>query len=189
VFLRAGRVEVRHSKTMGRVPLLWDRWRLERGWGRRLLLEDIVEAADRNTRLMVDIKRYGRGLSEEVARVMATAGAGREYLVCSQDWAAVHPFVGSRDVTPVFSVGSDEGLARFLSQFPEGGNTACSIHERFVDAPTAGALVARTSLVMSWPVNTAARVEQLTALGVQGMITDRLELITARTAEAAPARV
>jgi glycerophosphoryl diester phosphodiesterase len=189
VFLRSGRVEVRHSKTMGRVPVLWDRWRLERGWGRRVFLEDILQAANESTQLMVDIKRHRQGLSEAVAGVMESTRPGAGYLVCSQDWEAVDPFVDNDAATPVYSVGSDAGLARFLSRFEEGGSVGCSIHERFLDERTAAAIVGRTTLVMSWPVNTAGRVAALMKLGVRGMITDRLDLITARTAEATPTRV
>lgn len=181
VFQRGERVEVRHSKTVGRLPLLWDRWRLERGWGRRLLLEDVLAAAAPTTRLMIDIKRQRPGLSERIARTMDARWPGREYLVCSQDWAAIDVFEGQKQATQVYSVGSEPALAQFLRRFPEGGLTHCSIHERFVDARSAAALVARTELVMSWPVNEPSRLAQLASMGVQGMITDRLDLITAQT--------
>ena len=43
--LRRGRIEVRHLKTLGPLPLLWDRWRLAPGWRPRLELGALLAAA------------------------------------------------------------------------------------------------------------------------------------------------
>ena len=45
VWLYRGRLEVRHTKTMRGLPLLWDRWSLAPGWGPRLLLGDRYRAS------------------------------------------------------------------------------------------------------------------------------------------------
>ena len=56
--LRRGRVEVRHLKTLGPLPLLWDRWRLAPGWRPRLELPALLEAAAPGTELMLDLKGH-----------------------------------------------------------------------------------------------------------------------------------
>lgn len=181
IFLRRGRIEVRHSKTLGPLPVLWDRWLLERGWGQRLLLEDVVAAADAGTLLMLDIKRAAPGLSALLRDSMESLAPGRPYLVCSQAWDTVEPFEDVAGATPVYSVDSERALHLFRRRFGEGASAICSIHQRLLDEGTAASLRSRTELVMSWPVNDRARAEQIMAWGIRGMITDRLELVTART--------
>ena len=60
-----------------------------------------------------------------------------------------------------------------------------SIHERLLDAGTVRDLQAISRTILAWPVNTAARARELTALGVSGLISDRpAELHAALAAEA-----
>jgi hypothetical protein len=130
---------------------------------------------------MVDIKRLTPGLSQRIVAIMAEWRPGSPYLVCSQAWDALGPFAGQPGATPVYSVGSEAALTAFIQRFPEGAGVCCSIHQRLLDARSAEALAARTQLVMSWPVNDPERAAELLAMGVRGLITDRLELLTART--------
>jgi hypothetical protein len=48
-----GPTEVRHVKTLGPVPVLWDRWRLEPGWTPRLHLSALLEAVNERTTLFL----------------------------------------------------------------------------------------------------------------------------------------
>jgi hypothetical protein len=45
VHLFAGRLEVRHRKTVGPIPILWDRWELAPPWAPRMLLADLLSQA------------------------------------------------------------------------------------------------------------------------------------------------
>jgi glycerophosphoryl diester phosphodiesterase len=179
VFLHRGRLEVRHSKTLGPVPVLWDRWSLAPGWGPRFLLSDLLESADQGTLLMIDLKRDAPGLSATLAGAMRDLAPGRPYLVCSQVWSAVAPFERETVAKPVYSIGSAPALQRFREQ-EHGQEGWISIHERLVTPGTAPMLRDSAAFVMSWPVNSERRIEELLKLGVRGMITDRLELIPAR---------
>jgi hypothetical protein len=57
--LYAGRLEIRHLKTLGPLPILWDRWSLAPPWAPRLLLDRLLGAMAPGTHLMLDLK--GRG--------------------------------------------------------------------------------------------------------------------------------
>src|SRR5437762_473370 len=70
VWRHRGRLEVRHTKTMGRIPLLWDRWSLERGWGARLELEALLELLPPSSAIMLDLKGNAPELSGEVMRAL-----------------------------------------------------------------------------------------------------------------------
>ena len=49
VRLWRGRLEVRHLKTVGPLPILWDTWRLANPFAPRLELRDLLAAARRDT--------------------------------------------------------------------------------------------------------------------------------------------
>ena len=54
VRLWRGRLEVRHLKTIGPVPILWDRWELASPFAPRLELHALLAAARPGTQLMLD---------------------------------------------------------------------------------------------------------------------------------------
>lgn len=183
VFFNEGRLEVRHSKTMGPIPLLWDRWSLEPGWRRRLELEDVVRAARPETTLMVDMKRYVPGFVGAVIATMRRAAPGRRYWVCSQSWEVVEPFEEVDEARPVYSIGKGDVLSLAFERFRPGDRVSISIHRRLLDAATVERLRERADLLMTWPVNDMAMVERVHGWGVNAVTTDRLEIVERIVAE------
>ena len=68
--LRRGRLELRHLKTVGSLPVYWDRWALAPPWRRFDDLGDLLAAAQPETALLLDLK----GRDPAVAR-MTSDGA------------------------------------------------------------------------------------------------------------------
>lgn len=177
VWLHRGRLEVRHLKTMGPVPLLWDRWTLVRGWIERLRLAALFEAAEAAAELMLDLKGSDRRLSAAVIEAMERFIPGRPVTVCSRNWALLDAFAGRPEVRVVHSVGS-AGQLRALSRLGLGRDElAISIHERLLTPATVRDLTRRAGLIMTWPINTPARMTELIAQGVNGIISDDLALL------------
>ncbi len=75
VWLHRGRLEVRHEKTLGPLPLLYDRGRLFPGWKPRLLLRDVLQAALGQGKLFLDLKGAEPALPGAVASAIEQAGA------------------------------------------------------------------------------------------------------------------
>jgi hypothetical protein len=169
VHLFGGRLEVRHRKTVGPIPILWDRWELAPPWAPRLLLEELLEAAPA-TELMLDLKGHDRRLPARVLAAIEAAGRPGRLTVCSQDWRLLAPLAGLPEIRIVHSVGN----ARQLARLPETV-AGVSIHERLLDAGVVAELRRRATLVLSWPVETAAQARRLAAWGVQGLISRRFE--------------
>ena len=93
VHLHRGRLEVRHSKTAGPVPVLWDRWELASARTPRLLLDELLAAAvPGGPELMLDLKGHDPRLAGPRAR--CGAGTTRRVTVCSQDWRLLEPPAG-----------------------------------------------------------------------------------------------
>jgi hypothetical protein len=170
------RLELRHLKTVGPVPLYWDRGELTRVW-RRLVLADLLGASG-PAELMLDLKGPRRRLGELVAEALEPHAATRRFTVCARRWALLEPFE-RLPVRRVHSVGTRRELRRLLRSFAGGRLEGVSIHERLVSPSVAAELRELTATVLSWPVNDARRARELVELGVAGLITDRPELLAA----------
>lgn len=175
VHLFAGRLEVRHLKTVGPLPILWDRWELAPPWSPRLRLEQLLEACAHGTELMLDLKGRDRRLPLLVRSAIADRGAARPITVCARRWKLLEPLRELDGVRVVHSVGSSRQLAALRSRFPAGRLAGISIHRRLLDPRTVDELRRRSELLMSWPVETADVAGTLADWGVQGLITSRFD--------------
>src|SRR5688572_32073782 len=91
VHLHRGRLEVRHLKTAGPLPVLWDRWKLASARAPRLELETLLSAGAGGPELMLDLKGHDRQLPGRLLRALALTEPGRRVTVCSQDWSLLEP--------------------------------------------------------------------------------------------------
>ena len=110
LWLHRNRLEVRHRKTMGPVPLLWDRWSLHPGWTRRLGLADILAAVRPGSELLLDLKGREADLPERAIQAMERARPGARYSVSSQNWELLAPFRELPQVRVVYSTRLAAGL-------------------------------------------------------------------------------
>jgi glycerophosphoryl diester phosphodiesterase len=178
VRLWRGRLEVRHLKTLGPVPILWDRWELADPRAPRLSLQQLLAAAAPQTQLMLDLKGRNPDLARAVLDVLQP---GRPITVCSRTWRLLEPFAGQQHVRTIHSIGSVRQLRALLRRPQDDVVDGISIHERLLGAETIAALRRRTEILMTWPVNTLERAQELVALGVDGLITDNLPAVGAAT--------
>ena len=186
--LRRGRVEVRHLKTMGPVPLLWDRWRLAPGWTPRLELRALLAAAAPSTELMLDLKGRDVRLSREVAEALASERRPPHVTVCARNWALLEPLAGREDVRLVHSVGSRRQLRALRRRFAGRRLEGISIHRDLLDATTVADLRTRADMIITWPVASPDEARTLAAWGVSGVITERFEALVPALATRSAAR-
>ena len=174
--LFAGRVEVRHLKTVGPIPLLWDKWTLASPRTPRLLLHELLRSAAPSTTLMLDLKGRDRRLSTAVAAALRDQPRAQT-VCCSQSWALLEGMRDLDDVRLVHSVGSLRQL-QALRKWAAGRSVeGVSIHHKLLNASRVAELRRRAGLVMSWPVRTLADVRRLETWGVDGMITENYEVL------------
>ena len=174
--LRRGRVEVRHLKTLGPLPLLWDRWRLAPGWTPRLQLEALLAAAAPSTELMLDLKGCDIHLSRRVADALARARPSC-VTVCARNWALLEPLRDVPGVRLVHSVGSRRQLRALRRRFAGRRLEGISIHRDLLDATTVADLRTRADMVITWPVASPDEARALAAWGVSGVITERFDAL------------
>ena len=170
VRLWRGRLEVRHLKTMGPLPILWDRWRLANPFAPRLGLRELLAAARGSTELLLDLKGRDQRLSE---LVLAQLPPGRQVTVCARSRRLLEPFAELEHVRLLQSVGSIRQLRTLLGTADGLVLDGVSIHERLLDERVAAELLRYGATVLTWPVNTLQRARELALLGVHGLISDR----------------
>jgi hypothetical protein len=179
-----GRPEIRHLKTLGPLPLYWDRWALASPLRRSLVLSDVLRAADAGTELMLDLKGGRRSLAEIVRAELEPYLHRRRFTICARSWRLLDTFDGL-PVRRFASAGSRRQVRALLRRYAGGGIDGVAVHERLLDERAVGELRSVAGLVLSWPVNVPARARELVTMGVDGLISDRARLIAPVVAAAA----
>ncbi len=177
VWLYRNRLEVRHSKTLGPVPVLWDFWSLEPGWRPRRQLSDLLAEKSAETRLLLDLKGRSPDIAEILMETIRHSGHENQLIVCSQNWTTLDRLARYSEVARFYSIGSRRQLANVWSHLAKKDNDHVSIDARILDPATMLALKERVSTVISWPVNTTSQLERVLDWGVDGFTSDNLDLI------------
>lgn len=168
-----GRLEVRHLKTAGPLPFLWDRWELASGFAPRLGLSEILEAAEHGTLFMLDLKGRRTAAARSVAELLHEEGHHAPVLVCGRHWPSVEVLARLPFVRPVLSARTRGELGRLLARLAQGGSAhGVSVHRRLLDRDTVERLSRHVEVVMTWPVNDAPTLDRMLELGVNGIISD-----------------
>ena len=110
----------------------------------------------------------------------------RRVTVCARGWPLLEPFEGLAG-RPHRPLGRQRApAAGAAAARPRRRLQGISIHERLLTPATVAEIRDVADLVMTWPANAAGRARELVAMGVDGLITDRLDL--ARELVPAPTR-
>lgn len=171
------RLEVRHLKTLGPLPWLWDRWELRSAAAPRLGLAELLISADHGVTFMLDLK--GRQVSggEAVALMLHQLAPERPVLVCSRYWPALAPFERVPWVRTVRSARNRAELALLLRrlQRDDPAGYGASVHRSLLTPAVTAHLHRRLELVLTWPVDdlaALAAVAPLAATGALGVISE-----------------
>ncbi|MGC4111837.1 MAG: glycerophosphodiester phosphodiesterase [Nocardioides sp.] len=175
-----GRLEVRHLKTAGPLPFLWDRWELASASAPRLGLAELLAAGDRGTTFMLDLKGRSVSAGSSVARLLHESDESRPILVCGRRWPAVDAVAELPYVRPVLSARNRAELARLDRRLAGGPRVdGVSLHRSLLSRDVVSRMRDRVDLVMTWPVNDLRSLDCVLGHGVTGVITDVPEVLVA----------
>jgi len=174
--LFAGRIEVRHLKTLGPIPLLWDKWSVASPRTHRLLLEQLLEAAAPSTTLMLDFKGSDPRLGTSVAAALREQPR-KLTLCCAGNWVQLEPMRDLENVRIVHSVGSLRQLQSLRKRLAAEPVYGVSIDQKLLSRQRVADLHRRADVLMTWPVGSVADVRRLRSWGVDGLITDHYEVL------------
>jgi glycerophosphoryl diester phosphodiesterase len=177
VTLFRGRLEVRHLKSVGPLPLYWDRWSVAAPWRRHLRLEELLAAAAPTTELMIDLKGRNPRLAERVVAAITPYLGNRRLTIAARCWPLLEQFEGL-PVRRLHSVGTARQLRALVRASAGTRLDGVTIHERLLDLAAVAELRRIAGVVMTWPVNDADRASELVGLGIDGLISDRPDAIS-----------
>lgn len=173
VHAHRGRLEVRHLKSAGPLPFLWDRWELVPASAPRLELAELLDANRSGATLMLDLK--GRRVSTGRAALEVLRGCGyrQPIVVCSRHWPLVDVFAETASVHRVLSARNRSELVRLRRRLERAEPVyGVSVHRSLLTREVVAELNRRVEVLMTWPVNDLGSLDQLLDLGVSGIISD-----------------
>ena len=179
VWFHRGRLEVGHNKTLGPLPLLWDRWELALGWRRQLLIPEVLRQLPAHVEPMFDLKGHSRDLPAALLRLIEEHMPGRPYTVSSQHWQHLDQFLHADQARVIRSVGSAKALERLRDDLDTWAGAGAGFQFKLLTPAVIAELRERTPLIVTWTVNNLEQATELVRQGVGGIISDNLELIRA----------
>ena len=181
LWLYRGRLEVRHEKTAGPLPILWDRWLLKPGWTRRLSLEELFAATGDGGRLLLDLKGRDEGLAEALAKALERAGAVDSVAFTSPTWSYLDRLSELLpEVTRFYTIGSLQRLAALRPRLERREIARVAIDSRMLTAEIVAELGrAGVETITTWAVETPEKAREVLAWGVRGITSDSLPLLVA----------
>ena len=167
-----GRLEVRHLKTMGALPWLWDRWELVPASTPRFLLPELLLAAEHGVTFMLDLKGLDPRAGTALAAALHEHAPDRPVLVCSRYWRGLRAFDGLPWVRTVASVRNRGELALLLRTLRGGGSRhhGASVHRSLLTPAATTALHEHLELVLTWPVDDLAALDAVAPLAGSGAV-------------------
>jgi glycerophosphoryl diester phosphodiesterase len=181
VHLHRGRLEVRHLKTMGPLPWLWDRWELHPASAERMLLDQLLDALPAGQTVMLDLKGVGQ-VGAETLRHLHARSVEHPLWVCARWWPSSLAFRDAPWAKVLLSARGRAEIVRLRRRVRSGpAPYGVSLHLSMLTPSLVTELQAAGSLVLTWPVDDGAALERARALGVDGAITKDLKIVTELT--------
>lgn len=176
---RRGQLEVRHLKTAGPLPFLWDRWELASASAPRLGLLELLEADRHATLFMLDLKGRRTSAARAVADLLHESGRDRPVMVCGRHWPSVDVLTELPFVLPVLSARNRLELSRLLERVQHSPVHGVSVHRSLLTPEIVAQLRTSVEVVMTWPINDLDLLESTLAIGANGVISDEPTVLRA----------
>ena len=174
-----GRLALRHERKLPALPVLYDKWYLRFSWG-ELRLPSLLREINFRAELFLDIKSS----TPKAASVVLDLYHDNEAMmprtiVSSPQWRLLDQLAAAgTDMRMCYSVrhsaGADALFRRCLQDLPPFGT---SIRHTLLSELMVARLHAAGLKVFAWTVNTPHRAQELRSWGVDGIISDDVELL------------
>ncbi len=163
------RLEVRHLKTLGPLPILWDRWELAPGWTPRLHLRELLGETPVDMPVMFDLKGEDPNLAPSIISTMREDFPEHPIIMCTRFWIHLDRLGDAPDVHRIYSVGDEKERAAIFSRIEQLPYPAVSIHRNLVTPALMKRFDEIGATVLSWGATTRAEADLLISLGVDGL--------------------
>ncbi|MDX6286182.1 MAG: hypothetical protein QOG53_1667 [Frankiales bacterium] len=178
VHLFRRRLEVRHTKTMGVLPWLWDRWYLVPAAGPRLQLRELVSELSDDVLLMIDLKGWHPWLGRAIATAMESLAPGRPYVVASRAWSMLNAFEPLEHVRIIHSAATPREARALPRRLSRHRTDALCIKQTVLAQPQwAARMRSLAPVLLTWPIASTSAARAALADGADGVIIDGVPLV------------
>ncbi len=199
VWFLDGKMAVRHEHKVGRLPVLVDRkaclhlksehaWRLplwrwyialERN---PLALEEVLARAKDRRGLLLDLKgEYGdreEALAQALAEMLGRMGMEEQATICGQNWPLLgHLRTAAPHLKVHYSIDSADHLEAFQAMLERDPIRRICLHQSLIEGPLIERLKGLGMTIYTWTVDDLWRAHELLELGVDGIISNSLEML------------
>jgi glycerophosphoryl diester phosphodiesterase len=177
VWWRRGRVEVRHDRSSGPIPLLWDRWSLRPDRG-TLKLHEVLAAAKGQGKVFLDLKGSSVELADAIVREASKLDA-QATVAASGNWPHLDRLADILPDAPLFySVGSVGRLSELMPRLERRTVPGVSIDSAVLDASVVEKLRRHgVRTIVTWHVDTLEHAQAVLELGVDGITSSNIEML------------
>jgi hypothetical protein len=179
VWPRLGRLEIRHVKSIGPLPIYWERWYIDSIGGRHLRLHELVRGLPTDVPPFLDLKGLHPWLGRRVVSAIREIQRDREIILCGRNWRHLDPVARLPNVHVFYSIGDEKQLANVWERLGRQANPAVSIHHRLLTEEIVTRLKGLGTTIIAWTVNEPAIAKALFQLGVDGFTSDNREMLAA----------
>ena len=172
-----GRLEVRHAKTLGPVPVLWEGRRLLDPRTPRPRLADALAWVGPDVELMLDLKGPDPRIGPDMLAATRDWREHRGLLVSARSWRTADRLRGAPGIVVLHSVGGPRGLRRLLRRYGPGELEGVAVKRGLLTPGVVAALRERAPRVWTWPVNDLQTARALAGWGVTGLTSDAPALL------------
>lgn len=179
LWFTCGRLVARHERGLWRLPVLYDKWRLRLVRGRLLDLDDLIERTEGGPQLFIDLKGANSRLPGAIVKTLRAHGAVERAAVCGQYWPPLDAIAREEPRIRVFhSLGRPEHVRAHLARLSSDTVSAGVSAAHWLLTPQLVCDLGRGGRqVFAWTVNDPAQAARLVQWGVNGVISDRLDLL------------
>jgi glycerophosphoryl diester phosphodiesterase len=172
-------LEVRHRKAIGR-HIYWEQW-TEVTLRRDVVvpeLRELLGAAADDPRLMLDLKGPSLAVAPRVAATLRVCAPEVPVAVCTKQWRMLDAFAGDPHVRRILSASDPVQLLRLRARLHRQRAYGVSIRLRLLTAAVVAELRRGADIVLAWPVDSEAALARARRLGVTGVISKNLPMLT-----------
>lgn len=180
VWPRWNRVVSRHERGVFALPLVFDKW-YARPEIMPITLQEIISTVGDRAGLYLDLKSDNQRYLDHIVEIVGSAGMTERTAITSPHWQALSYIEAQAPaVSSYYTVIARRNLWPFwdhLDEHPEVNGTA--MRHGLLNPDLIGALHERGLKILAWTVDSPARALQLLRWGVDGIISNRLDLLQA----------
>lgn len=171
IWLHGGRLELRHNKRLGPLPILWERWSISFTW-KRYTLRDLLAHTPESTLLFLDFKGTDMGLGPAILAELERYAPNRVVAICGRDYEQLKVIADAPNIITFYSVGTEAEWPIAQPYIAASAYPALSLIASMATPERIDWVTNLGGVVVCWGVNNAEEVARLHAMGVDGFTTD-----------------